>query len=248
MDSNQNPVKAYLDAVVAAAGGSRIISVILFGSAATGGYTPQASDVDLILVLENDVAVRPILARIKNLEPRRTGVDAWMDRIAGTDHSCFVCTRQQLLHAEVANILNISPVQSVFVDRTVLPSMLSSARTVRGEDLLTAIQTPAIRRIDIGIAWFGLVSQLVTSLAIYPLTTNATKFAMGALKRSIHNCYFVSQARPAPLAQEMEFFGARPVFTQLLALRQNYQPSLAFVFRALGAVSVLHARTWRNHG
>ena len=47
------PVQAYLEALVRTCldSGRPLVSVVLFGSAATGGFSATASDVDLILVV-----------------------------------------------------------------------------------------------------------------------------------------------------------------------------------------------------
>src|SRR5947207_13617220 len=47
-------VRAYLEAIVRTSAANRLVSLILFGSAVTGGWRETISDVDLILVLPDD--------------------------------------------------------------------------------------------------------------------------------------------------------------------------------------------------
>src|SRR2546421_5385728 len=49
------PVQAYLEALVRTCGGSgrALVSIVLFGSSATGGFSAKASDVDLILIVSD---------------------------------------------------------------------------------------------------------------------------------------------------------------------------------------------------
>ena len=51
-------VHSYLDAIVQTCTGNgwKLVSIILFGSAAKGGFTQQVSDVDLIVVLADGVS------------------------------------------------------------------------------------------------------------------------------------------------------------------------------------------------
>lgn len=104
------PVQGYLDAIVQAstrAGG--LVSVVLFGSAAKGGFTHKVSDVDLIVVLadgaspETRVRLREEAARLavdhgfKEAARPRSALGAFAEHAVGEDISCFVCTRANLL-------------------------------------------------------------------------------------------------------------------------------------------------------
>jgi hypothetical protein len=255
-------VQAYLDAIVetCADGGGALVSVILFGSAATGGFSGTVSDVDLILVLldsansEDLHRVHADIARIEaahgfGKEPARPAgaLDALLDRVTGNVRSFFVCTRADLLSGDVARILDLRPSQSVFVDRVVVPSIVGSAVTVWGEDLLPEIPLPPLRRFDVFKALFGLFGQMLLCAAMFSVLPNATRHAAGVLKRSVHNCFFCYHTYPAPLEEEVAFFQrrARPSRTlaQLLDLRREYRPSFAFVVRCLPAMARLHIRT-----
>jgi hypothetical protein len=161
--------------------------------------------------------------------------------------SFFTCTRADLLSGEVRRLLGISAFQAAFVDRIVLHSILDSAVTVWGEDLLASVPRLAIRRIDVLKACYGLANQVVLTAALFPFVDTATKYAMGALKRSVHSCYYCYHRRPAALVDEIAFLqqrqGRNPALDELLRLRQEYTTSLAFVLSCLPAIIRLHART-----
>lgn len=255
-------VRAYLDAVVrtCADGETGLVSVILFGSAATGGFSGTVSDVDLILVLPTGATaddrrrLRDAVVRIEILhgmrEPAagsRGKLESLMDRITGNERSFFVCTRQDLLSGSVARILDLRPAQAIFVDRVVIPSIVASAVTVWGEELLPRIPLPPIRRLDVFKAFFGLFCQVLTSAAWFPVLPGATRYAMGGLKRSVHNCFFCYHGRPAVLDEEIDFFqqrlGPSRALAELLSLRRAYRESFGFVVRCLPAIARLHLRT-----
>lgn len=254
-------VHAYVGAIVQEwrESGGALVSIILFGSTVTGGFSGTVSDVDLILVLpegagpEDKNRLRDAVTNLEILhkwrEPSgRPGVlEALFVRITANDRSCFVCTRGDLLSGRVSRILGLHPAQALFVDRIVIPSILYSAVTVWGEELLVDIPVLPIRRIDIFIAFFGIFSQVVTTAVLFPVLASATKYALAALKHSVHSCYFCYHAKTAALKDEVDFFqrrlGPSRALKQLLALRQVYAPSFLFVVRCIPAVMRLHLRT-----
>jgi predicted nucleotidyltransferase len=254
-------IDAYVHDIVHAAPrhAVQLVSVILFGSAATGGYAGKASDVDLILVVADDTPhqsrthLRDEVERLElhhglrdeaDLPANR--VEAFARQITANVRSFFICTRDDLLSGDVARLLGISSLQARFVDRGVMPSIVRSARTAWGEDLLGQIPLLPIRRIDVIIALFGFWNQLMLTIAMYPLVPASTRYAMATLKRSVHNCYFCHHLRPAPLEQEVAFFRSRRpsrTLDQLMDLRKRYRRSLRFVLRCAPALLSLHYRT-----
>jgi hypothetical protein len=104
-----------------------------------------------------------------------------------------------------------------------------------------------VRRFDVFKSLFGLSGPVLLCAVVFPVVPAATKYAMGALKRSVHNCFFCYHTYPAALEEEVAFFQrcARPSRTlaQLLELRRDYRPSFAFVVRCLPAMARLHVRT-----
>jgi predicted nucleotidyltransferase len=262
-------VGAYMADVIQTCGAGRgpLVSLVLFGSASTGGYTAPISDVDLLIVLDDqaDAAMRRRLrnqvaeleSRYNLSKPHATSANAladalaaFADRLTANVRAFFVCTRADLLSGDPGRILDLSPAQARFVDRVAIPSIMASGRTVWGEPLIDRVPLPPIRRLDVAKAFFGLFNQALFSAAVYPLLPRATKHAMDALKRSIHNCYFCYHGHSASLAAEVAFFeeryGPQHALIRLLALRQEYKPSLGFVLSCLPTLARLHFRTARD--
>jgi predicted nucleotidyltransferase len=266
-ESDASPrVGSYVEAVTdAGAGlGCSLASVILFGSTATGGFSATASDLDLILVLGHDAARddrRRLCEEVERLEVlhgfrrqrvrAQSSLERLIDRLTGTVHSFFICTRQDLLSGRVERILGIPPLQALFVDRVVIPSIVGSAVTVWGEDLLPHVPLLPIRRFDVLKSFHGLFCLVMLVLAIYPVLPDATKYAMAALKRSVHNCFFCYHGHPAKLEQEIGFFQERIGFSrtlqQLLDLRREYAHSVSFVARCAPTLIRLHLRTAKDN-
>lgn len=254
-------VQAYVDAIVqvTAEDGLALVSVILFGSVVTGGFSGAVSDVDLILVvpdgarqedgrrLRDEVDRLEIAHGFRDGSDRPQGLEAFARRITANVRSFFICTRGDLLSGDVARLLGIPRAQALFVDRVVMPSIVGSAVTVWGEDLLPCVPLLPIRRLDVLKAFSGIVNQVLLSAAMFPVVPSATKYAMAALKRSVHNCYFCYHLHPASLDEEIGFFqehlGPSPTLTQLMTLRREPRPSFAFVVRCLPTLAWLHLRT-----
>jgi hypothetical protein len=118
---------------------------------------------------------------------------------------------------------------------------------VWGEDLLPLVQPPHVRRLDVFKAYFAFTSQVLLSLTAYIVLPDATRYAMGALKRSLHSCYFCYQQRTTALDEEVAFFqqrlGESQALKQLLNLRGQYRKSFRFVLRCLPALTRLHLHT-----
>ncbi|HEX3746880.1 MAG TPA: nucleotidyltransferase domain-containing protein [Bryobacteraceae bacterium] len=243
---------------------SGVVSAVLFGSAATGCYSPEISDVDLLIVVADSATAQDRLRvwdTVSELEARagvtkrhpyqRGALDRLADRITANVRSFFVCTRGDLLSGDPARILNISAMQGRFVDRVAIPSIVGSGVTIWGEDLLPQVPLPPIRRLDVAKAFFSFFNMVLFTVTAYPLVPGATKYAMEALKRSIHNCYYCYRGHPGRLSEEVAFFqqriGPNATLTQLMQLRRAYQPSLGFILRCLPTLVRLHVATARDN-
>ena len=259
-------VDQYVSSVVCACRGPDrgVVSVVLFGSAATGGYTPGISDVDLLIVVADSATEkdkRSLRDTISQLEAssgvakrypyERGALDGIADRITANVRSFFVCTRGDLLSGDPARILDISAVQARLVDRVAIPSIVGSGVTIWGEDLLAQVPLPPIRRLDVAKAFFSFFNQVLFTAVAYPFTPGATKYAMEALKRLIHNCYYCYRGRPAQLAEEVAFFqqrmGPHVALEQLMKLRTAYQPRFGFILRCFPTLVRLHVVTARDN-
>jgi hypothetical protein len=178
-------------------------------------------------------------------------LQARLERAVGHALSSFVCTRADLLSGDVARILDLRRLEALLVDRIVLANIVASAVTVWGDDLLPRVPVPSVRRLDVFKAFFAFSGQVLLSAVAFPARPDATRYAMGALKRSLHSCFFCYHRRTAALEEEVDFFQRRmgPTYAlvELLALRRQYRRSFSFVIRCLPAVVLLHLRTARDN-
>jgi predicted nucleotidyltransferase len=257
-------VQSYLDAVLQACahGGLPVVSLILFGSAAKDGFS-NASDVDLIVVLPDGATptdVHCVRETVTRLEidhgfrpvpaPVPHAMRSWIERAAGHLFSCCVCTRSDLLSGDVARVLGLRRWETPFVDRIILASIIASAVTVWGEDIVPAICLPRIRRLDVFKALFVCSSQLALGLVTFAVLPDATRYAMGALKHSLHSCFFCYHRRTAALEDEVTFFngrfGSSRTLMELLVMRRRYRRSFGFAIRCAPTLVALHLRTARD--
>jgi len=148
-------------------------------------------------------------------------------------------------------VLDLRRWEAWFVDRIVFASIVASAVTVWGEDLLPRVPVPPVRRLDVFKALFGFSGQVMLSAVTFPVLPDATKYAMGALKHSLHSCFFCYHQRTTTLDEEVAFFnrrlGTSQTLAELLSLRRQYRRSLAFVIRCLPTLARLHLRTARDN-
>ena len=261
----ESRVQQYLDGVTQLRSNSAIslTSVILFGSAVRGAFS-QSSDVDLILVIP-DASLqedrRKLRAEVTELEimhglrspesPRKRRLETFAEHAGGHAHPCFLCTRADLISGDVARIFGLSGGEEIFVERMFLASVIVSARTVWGEDLLSLVPLPSLRRLDVFKSLFRSTAFILFCAAAFPVLSDATKYAMSTLKHSLHSCYFCYQMRTDPLNDEVAFFNARlgrnRTLQDLLNQREEYHRSFAFVLRCVPILFRLHLRTLRDN-
>ncbi len=257
MDSSQS-IESYLQAL-APLGAS---SIILFGSAAKAAFVPGVSDVDLFFVLPDRASPADRLRVRRQLEelevshgfrsPARRGpLTRFAERAAGHQMSSFVCSRADLLSGDVARIFGLAPAEAPFVDRILPASVFASAVTVFGEDLVPLVPLLPIRRLDVGKAFFNSWNTTVMSAVAFPLLPDATKYAMGAVKHSLHSCYFCYHLETAALDTEIEFFESRLgpcwILAALREQRRCYRRSFIFVLRVISFLCRLHFRCVRDN-
>jgi predicted nucleotidyltransferase len=257
--------QGYLDAVAKLhpLGVSSLVSVILFGSAASGGFS-ESSDVDLIIVVPDEATPedrRRLRGAVADLEithglrlpssRRKNQLELFAEHAWGEAHACFVCTRGDLISGDVARVFGLRATERLLVDRIVLASVIVSAKTVWGEELLPVVPLPPLRRFDVFKALFGLAGLTLLSAAAFPVLSDATRYGMGALKHSLHSCYFCYHLKTAPLNEEVEFFNSRlgrsRTLLELLDLRRKYHRSFAFVLRCVPVLFRLHLLTARDN-
>ncbi len=256
-----NRVRQYLDAIAQlhAGGGISLVSVILFGSAAGGAFS-ESSDVDLIIVIPDETSAedrRLLRGAVTDLEIKhglrfpenrpKNQLEKFAEHAGGHAHSFFFCTRGGLISGDVARVFGLRKAEEVFLERTFLASVIVSAKTVWGEDLLSLVPLPSLRRLDVFKALFRLTGLVLLSAAAFPVLSDATRYAMGALKHSLHSCYFCYHLKTAPLNEEVEFFNSRlgrsKTLLDLLNQRREYHRSFGFVLRCVPVLFRLHLRT-----
>jgi Nucleotidyltransferase domain len=254
-------VQQYLDGVAQLhlGGVISLVGVILFGSAASGAFS-ESSDVDLIIVIPDETSPedrRLLRGAVTDLEimhglrfpenRHKNPLEKYAEHAGGHAHSFFFCTRGDLISGDVARVFGLRRAEEVFLERMFLASVIVSAKTVWGEDLLSLVPLPSLRRLDVFKALFRLTGLVLLSAAAFPVLSDATRYAMGALKHSLHSCYFCYHLKTAPLDDEVAFFNVRlgrdRTLQDLLNQRKEHHRSFAFVLRCVPIIFRLHLRT-----
>jgi len=262
MDSR---VQQYLNEVAQPqpCGAISLVSVILFGSAASGAFS-QSSDVDLILVIPAETTAeekRILRAAVAGLEIKHglrlpenrpgNALEVFAERAGGYAHACFLCTRDELISGDIARIFGLRGAEPMFVERMFLASVMVSARTTWGEDLLSLVPLPSLRRLDVFKSLFRSTAFILFCATAFPVLPDATKYAMSTLKHSVHSCYFCYDMRTSSLTEEVAFFNARlggdRTLKDLLNQRKEHHPSFAFVLRCVPTLFRLHLQTLRDN-
>jgi hypothetical protein len=139
----------------------------------------------------------------------------------------------------------------MFLERMFLASVIVSARTVWGEDLLSFVPLPCLRRLDVFKSYFRSTCFILFCASSFPVLSDATKYAMSTLKHSLHSCYFCYHMKTAALKDEVAFFNARlgrdRTLKNLLNQRKDHHRSFTFVLRCVPILFRLHLWTLRNN-
>ena len=261
----ESRVQQYLNGVAQLRpnGAISLVSVILFGSAASDAFS-QSSDIDLIIVIpaETSPEERSVLrAAVLNLEishglrppesrPRNL-LEVFAEHAGGHAHACFICTRDDLISGDVARIFGLRGAEQMFLERMFLASVIVSAKTVCGEDLLSLVPLSSLRRLDVFKSLFRSTAFILFCAAAFPVLPDATKYAMSTLKHSLHSCYFCYDMKAVSLNNKVAFFNGRlsgdRTLKDLLTQRQEHHRSFTFVLRCLPILFRLHLRTLRDN-
>jgi len=250
-------VHDYIDAVIQLAEirSSEIVSVSTFGSVAKNGFSQSVSDVDLIVALADEVpqkTKRMISGELAALElkhqlrkppgSKREAVYMVIDDAAGQFKSHFVCYKRDLLSGNTAAVFEVNPLaESLLISPHIaFANIVTSANVIWGEDFLNKIHIPTLSKGHLAKNCASFLLLNACALLGYPILPNATKYSMSVLKWMLHGCYFCYTLKSATVEEEIDFFrtkiGASKVFSELLSLRLEYQPSLGFImgcFRVL---------------
>ena len=265
----RSPITDYLDAVRQTADTRRrdIVSIWIFGSASIGGFSSPVSDVDLMIVLADDVTQdvkSDIRCAFEALE-RKHGLgkfpngrlehlSALFDEKIGGFKSLTLCYRRDLLSGNVSAVFEANALAELVNHTTHLfcfASIVNSAHTIWGEDLIARIPLPSITERHL---FKTLLAHLLRNACAFlgtPILPNGTKYSTAILKGFLHDCYFVYKGRGAPLEEEMKFFctkiGESKVLGQLLCLRKTYRASPGFIIRCFRVLVRLYAVTLREN-
>ena len=244
---------------------SSAVSIIIFGTAISGGFSNAVSDVDIIIVLADHVPkkIKRILdEELHSLEYahgfRRHAkslietLNKYANELAGMYLSHFVCYRHELLTGNSARVLNLLPVLSVFTSATRIPfaNIVLSGKTIWGEDLLQHVNILPIRRSHLLIGCALYLSTVFGAILWFPILQDPTKVAMVYLKWSLHSCYFCYNLKAATMQQEIEYFtaklGEQTAFRELTSLRQAGRRSFGFVTKCFSMILKLYTQTLRD--
>ncbi len=269
-NSDVLPVKArdYIDDVIRFVETRKpeIISVLTFGSVTKDGFSQLISDVDLIVALADEVPrkTKQMISReLSALEvkhklrkrpaSKRDTVYMAFDEAAGQFLSHFVCYRRDLISGNTAAVFEVNPLaESLLISSNIaFANIVTSANVVWGEDFLYRIHIPALSKVDLAKNCASFLLLNAFALLGYPILPSATKYSMSVLKWMLHGCYFCYTLKAATVEEEIDFFqtklGTGKVFSELLSLRREYQPSFGFVIGCFSMLVQLYVVTVKEN-
>ncbi len=132
---------------------------MIFGSVAKGGFSP-VSDVDLLVVLadepwkekkrlEHDLAALELEHKLRERpKSKRELILTVVDRVACQFKSQFVCYKRDFISGNSAAVFGINPVLEslLLTTRIAFANVVMSARTAWGEELLSQVRVPLLRK------------------------------------------------------------------------------------------------------
>jgi predicted nucleotidyltransferase len=257
-ESEVTAANSYLKSVLSIAEKTdAVISVVIFGSFAKGGFS-ERSDVDLLVVVSDDCHQETI-GQLKTVLERQAAMfgfgqtsKSFVDRFlsalmsqTGIFESSFVTRRSDFLRSDFTKIFSTNKILTSLIapKDIVIASMLSHARTVFGEDLLVA-RTPVT--IGSGQLLRSLVMNsllAVGALLISPLTDKSTDLSLEAVKWSLFSTYYLAYGDSPGINRIAERFissGILPgLMRKMLALRESGASDEPFLLMAPIAVTII---------
>lgn len=221
-----------VDLVSRVVGVGSVSSVIVFGSL-LDGVTSPLSDVDVLIVLKSGDkgAVKKAAAALRGLEKAKrpsSFIERVLDAVSvktGMFKSFFVCREEDLRKGDFPSIFSLSRAMSTLLapSKLVLGSALDGAKIVYGEAKLPPPQSPSSLQLVKSLAMNILLS--TAALLIAPLTEEATKYSMEAVKWSTMASYYYVFGKRLPvnkLPLSLEGW-MRKHATRFAHLRHNYR-------------------------
>lgn len=242
-----------------------VVSLIVFGSAVTGGFSNQNSDVDILVVIDDGTPKKykkSVLQQIKKLEVKygfAEDVNNPFKKIRQSflhmmslKLSHFICYKRDFIGGRFARIFHISLLLQFMASasKIAFAGLLQSAQTFWGADLLKQVHIKPIRKRHLLMSFVSVFNISLAAFFLYPFSGKATKMAMGALKAAIHNCSFCYGLSNAPLSDKTAFliskFPQKQVLQDFLLLRNEYKNSFRFVSGVIGIIGRIYLKTLKE--
>ena len=232
-------------------------ALVLFGSRATGEEPSWASDLDLLVVLDDGCCeedVKAVWSRLSWLgrSPRPKGVLGhlfWsLEKATGMFHSPFVCREKDLKDLDFRRIFGTSQVLTALMapSEIVLGSVLRTCKVIYGS-LPKGLSPPARREA------LQLLRNLVVCFSLAfgasffcPITDLALKYVLEALKWTVYAVSYYTSGRIGPLSELVRAFGVRSPWPwpklakEFLRLRKKLASYGPVLLMALPGVLNLH--------
>ena len=243
---------------------ARLVRVLLlFGSRAMGEEPSWASDVDLLVVLDDkcsDEDLEDVKWRLANLSysPRPKGLLGhlfWsLEKATGMFHSPFVCREKDLRSLDFKRIFRTSPFLTTLMAPAdiVLGSVLKSSKVIYGR-LPEGLGAPEKREA------FQLLKNLITCLSLTfgayffcPIAVEAQKYVLEALKWSIYATAYYTTGDVGPLTKLVEALVLNPPWPwdklskEFMRARKEPGPAGPMLLMALPGVLNLHLAALRS--
>jgi predicted nucleotidyltransferase len=251
---------AFLEEVAALLDGESVVSVLLFGSVVTGEAT-AASDIDLLVVLDDGVgetdreAVRSEIVRLaeKHLDVkqgRSNPVEHVVDRATGMFRSGFVVTESDIECGRFHDVFNTSRLAYALAPwRTVLRAVFTQAEAIYGPRVtpdwsrITPPETRRGRELTRSAAMSTLLAAAQLGYAF--VSPRAVRYAMEAHKWTLYNCAFHIAGRRAPTlaAASGTVPGIARLDKRLLNLREAPRVDRLYILFVAPYVALVHVRT-----
>ena len=232
-------------------------ALVLFGSTVMGEELSWASDIDLLVVLDDDCCeeeVKAIWSRLSWLSrsPRPKGLLGhlfWsLEKATGMFHSPFVCREKDLKDLDFRRIFGTSQVLTALMapSEIVLGSVLRTCKVIYGS-LPKGLSPPARREA------LQLLRNLVVCFSLAfgasffcPITDLALKYVLEALKWTVYAVSYYTSGRIGPLSELVRAFGVRSPWPwpklakEFLRLRKKLASYGPVLLMALPGVLNLH--------
>ena len=238
-------------------GAERVRAILVFGSAIMDEEPSWASDLDVIVVLDDGCSDEELLRAWLKLSglsqsPRPHGLLGhlfWsIEKATGMFKTPFVCRERDLRSLDFERIFGTSKVLSALMapKKIVLGSVLRTCRTIYGSPP-KGLRPPGEREA------LELLRNLMTcfSLAfgayfLCPLTCLALKYVLEALKWTVYAVFYYSTGGIRPLTKILRALGSRwpwpwpRLSREFLRLRREAGPMGPLLLIALPGVLNLH--------